>query len=158
HARRRARGRSGPAGADGHRRPVQRQRPTPQGEGGVVQQGTQGRSHAGGRRRGGCVLPMRIKDMLFDRAAVTSRVDAAKRRVLSKAGVFIRTAARTSIRKRKGSAPPGKPPHSHGGSLRRLILFGYDRANDSVVVGPVGFKDSVAPRALEHGGTTVVLS
>ena len=104
------------------------------------------------------MITMRIKDVFFDRAAVTRSVDAAKRRVLSKAGAFIRTAARTSIRKRKGSSPPGKPPHSHEGSLRRLILFGYDRANDSVVVGPVGFKNSVAPRALEHGGTTVVLS
>lgn len=104
------------------------------------------------------MITMRIKDVFFDRAAVTRSVDAAKRRVLSKAGAFIRTAARTSIRKRKGSAPPGKPPHSHEGSLRRLILFGYDRANESVVVGPVGFKNSVAPRALEHGGTTVVLS
>lgn len=104
------------------------------------------------------MITMRIKDVFFDRAAVTRSVDAAKRRVFSKAGAFIRTAARTSIRKRKGSAPPGKPPHSHEGSLRRLILFGYDRANESVVVGPVGFKNSVAPRALEHGGTTVVLS
>jgi len=101
---------------------------------------------------------MRIKDMFFDRHVVMRAMDSAKRKVLSQAGAFIRTAARTSIRKRKGSAPPGKPPHSHEGSLRRLILFGYDRANQSVVVGPVGFKNSVAPRALEHGGTTVVLS
>jgi hypothetical protein len=86
-------------------------------------------------------------------------VDGAKRKVLSKAGAFIRTAARTSIRKRKGSAPPGDPPHSHEGSLRRLILFGYDGPADSVVVGPVGFKksDPPAPSVLEHGGETVVL-
>jgi hypothetical protein len=100
---------------------------------------------------------MRIKDMFFDRAAVVRAVDGAKRKVLSKAGAFIRTAARTSIRKRKGPAPAGKPPHSHEGSLRRLILFGYDKAADSVVVGPVGFKKSVAPNVLEYGGDTVVL-
>lgn len=100
---------------------------------------------------------MRIKDLFFDRHAVIAAVDRAKRKVLSKAGAFIRTAARTSIRKRKGSAPPGAPPHSHEGSLRRLILFGYDRASDSVVVGPVGFKGSAAPSALEHGGSTTVL-
>jgi hypothetical protein len=99
---------------------------------------------------------MRIKDMFFDRHVVMAAVDNAKRKVLSKAGAFIRTAARTSIRKRKGTAPPGKPPHSHEGSLRKLILFGYDRASDSVVVGPVGFAQSTAPRALEHGGETVV--
>lgn len=102
------------------------------------------------------MITMRIKDLFFDRAAVMGAVDAAKRKVLSKAGAFIRTAARTSIRKRKGSAAPGKPPHSHEGSLRRLILFGYDRTSDSVVVGPVGFKNSTAPSALEYGGSATV--
>lgn len=101
---------------------------------------------------------MKIRDMFFDRAAVVRAVDGARRRALSKAGAFIRTAARTSIRKRKGSAPPGAPPHSHEGSLRRLILFGYDKASDSVVVGPVGFKRSTAPSVLEHGGNATVVS
>ncbi len=104
------------------------------------------------------MITMRIKDLFFDRAAVARAVDGTKRKVLSKAGAFIRTAARTSIRKRKKSAPPGSPPHSHEGSLRRLILFGYDRAADSVVVGPVGVKKSVAPKTLEHGGRTMVRS
>lgn len=36
---------------------------------------------------------MRIKDMFFDRVAVVRAVDGAKRKVLSKAGAFIRTAA-----------------------------------------------------------------
>lgn len=103
------------------------------------------------------MITMRIKDMFFDRHVVMAAVDNAKRKVLSKAGAFIRTAAKTSIRKRKGSAPPGAPPHSHEGSLRRLILFGYDKPNDSVVVGPVGFKKSEAPSVLEYGGETVVL-
>ena len=103
------------------------------------------------------MITMRIKDMFFDRAAVVRTVNGTKRKVLSKAGAFIRTAARTSIRKRKGSAPAGKPPHSHEGSLRRLILFGYDKAADSVVVGPVGFKKSTAPNVLEYGGDTIVL-
>ena len=103
------------------------------------------------------MITMRIKEMFFDRHVVIAAVDNAKRKVLSKAGAFIRTAAKTSIRKRKGSAPPGAPPHSHEGSLRRLILFGYDKPNDSVVVGPVGFKKSEAPSVLEYGGETVVL-
>lgn len=102
------------------------------------------------------MITMRIKDSFFDRHVVIAAVDKAKRKVLSKAGAFIRTAARTSIRRRKGSAPPGKPPHSHEGSLRELILFGYDRQSDSVVVGPVGFRNSEAPAALERGGMTTV--
>ncbi|MBM4369838.1 MAG: hypothetical protein FJ102_26750 [Deltaproteobacteria bacterium] len=102
------------------------------------------------------MITMRIKDLFFDRAAVIGAVDAAKRKALSKAGAFIRTAARTSIRKRKGSAPAGSPPYSHEGSLRRLILFGYDRSSDSVVVGPAGFKRSTAPNVLEYGGPATV--
>jgi len=103
------------------------------------------------------MIEMRIKSLFFDRQKVVRAVDKAKRAVLSKAGAFIRTAARTSIRKRKGSAPPGSPPHSHVGLLRRFILFGYDRTSDSVVVGPVKLnKPTEAPRVLEHGGTTTV--
>lgn len=104
------------------------------------------------------MIDMRITSLFFDRPAVVRAVDRAKRAVLSRAGAFIRQRARTSIRPRKGSAPPGSPPHSHEGSLRRLILFGYDPRSDSVVVGPVGFRGSVAPRALEFGGKTTVAS
>lgn len=101
------------------------------------------------------MIDMRIKSLFFDRQKVVRAVDSAKRAVLSKAGAFIRTVARTSIRKRKGSAPPGSPPHSHVGLLRKFILFGYDRASDSVVVGPAKLnKPNEAPRVLEHGGTT----
>ena len=103
------------------------------------------------------MITWRIKDVFFDRQAVISAVDVAKRKVLSKAGAFIRQTAKTSIRKRKGSSPPGQPPFSHEGSLRKFILFGYDRSSDSVVVGPVGFKNSTAPAVLEHGGATVVV-
>jgi len=61
------------------------------------------------------------------------------------------------MRRRKGSAPPGKPPHAHEGSLRRLILFGYDRASDSVVVGPAMLnKPGAAPSVLEFGGKTTI--
>lgn len=102
------------------------------------------------------MIDFRIKDLFFDRGKVMRAVDKAKRTVLSKAGAFIRTTAKHSIRTKKGPAPPGRPPHSHEGSLRRLILFGYDRASDSVVVGPVGFRKSTAPNVLEFGGTTQV--
>ncbi len=102
------------------------------------------------------MIDLRIKQMFFDRPKVKRAVDAARRRVLSKAGAFIRQTARTSIRKRKGTSKPGAPPHSHVGLLRRFILFGYDKQSDSVVIGPVGFRASSAPRVLERGGTTTV--
>jgi len=102
------------------------------------------------------MITMQIKSLFFDKQTVLRAVDKAKRAVLSKAGAFIRTTAKHSIRTKKGSAPAGQPPHSHEGSLRRLIYFGYDPASDSVVVGPVGFKRSTAPNVLEFGGKTEV--
>ncbi len=102
------------------------------------------------------MIDLRIKKLFFDRPKVQRATDKARRRVLSRAGAFIRQTARTSIRKRKGTSPPGSPPYSHVGLLRRLILFGYDERTDSVVVGPVKLnKQSDAPHTLEFGGTTV---
>jgi hypothetical protein len=75
--------------------------------------------------------------------------------VLSKFGAFVRQRARTSIRKRKGTSPPGQPPYSHVGLLRKFILFAYDQDRKSVVIGPTLTKEeSEAPRLLEHGGNT----
>ncbi len=102
------------------------------------------------------MITMQIKTLFFDKQTVLRAVDKAKRAVLSKAGAFIRTTAKHSIRTKKGSAPVGQPPHSHEGSLRRLIYFGYDPASGSVVVGPVGFQRSTAPNVLEFGGKTEV--
>ncbi|GIK17588.1 MAG: hypothetical protein BroJett003_25520 [Planctomycetota bacterium] len=102
------------------------------------------------------MITMQIRTLFFDKPTVLRAVDKAKRAVLSKAGAFIRTTAKYSIRTKTGSAPAGRPPHSHEGSLRRLIYFGYDPASDSVVVGPVGFKRSTAPNVLEFGGKTEV--
>lgn len=102
------------------------------------------------------MVDIRIKMLFFDRPKVAHAVDRAKRRALARAGAFIRQTARRSMRRKKGSAPPGKPPHVHEGSLRRLIFFGYDPATDSVVIGPVGFRRSTAPNVLEFGGTAIV--
>lgn len=89
----------------------------------------------------------------FDASAVIRRVDAAERRILSRFGAFVRTRARSSIRKRKKISEPGKPPSSHTGQLRRLIFFGYDFINSSVIIGPMPFRGpAVAPRLLEEGG------
>lgn len=91
----------------------------------------------------------------FDAARVLAAVSRAERRVLSKFGAFVRTRARSSIRKRKASSPPGRPPSSHEGSLRRLLFFAYDSSSRSVVVGPVPFRRGEAPALLERGGPAV---
>lgn len=100
---------------------------------------------------------MRIKQLFFDKAKVVRAVDKARRAVLSKAGAFIRTAARSSIRRRKAPSPPGKPPSSHTGLLKKFIYFGYEPDSDSVVIGPVKLnKPGAAPSVLEHGGKTLI--
>jgi len=96
------------------------------------------------------------KSAFFDRKAVTDAIDAGTRKVLSKFGAFVRTRARSSIRTRKKSSPPGQPPSSHAGDLKRLIFFAYDAVSKSLIVGPIPFRKGEAPRLLEHGGTTTV--
>jgi len=99
------------------------------------------------------MIDFKIKSLFFDRATVRDKVDAAKRRVLSRAGAFIRQTAKTSIRRRKGVSLPGSPPHSHTGLLKKFIFFGYDPRSDSVVVGPEKLpKRDDVPNTLEFGG------
>ena len=97
------------------------------------------------------------KGGFFDREKVKRSVDSGTRRVLSRFGAFVRQRARTSIRKRKGTSPPGSPPYSHVGLLRKFILFAYDPQRKSVVIGPTLTKaGSQAPRLLEYGGEVVI--
>ena len=101
-----------------------------------------------------------IKRMFFDRQAVVSKVDAATRRVLSKFGAFVRRSAKSSIRKRKKPAPPGQPPSSHTGLLKKFIFFGYDAARQSVVIGPTRLNQKgrgEAPPLLEYGGKATLV-
>ncbi len=94
------------------------------------------------------------KGMFFDRKAVTSAVDRAERRVLSRFGAFVRRGARSSIRKRKRASEPGMPPSSHTGLLKRNIFFLYEPQQSGVVIGPTLLgKGTDAPRLLEHGGS-----
>jgi hypothetical protein len=102
------------------------------------------------------MIGMVTKQMFFDTKAVMGAVDRATRKVLSKFGAFVRTAAKHSIRKRKAVSQPGSPPSSHAGHLRRLIFFGYDPTRKSVVIGPTPFRsEAEAPPLLEYGGRAV---
>lgn len=82
----------------------------------------------------------KLKDFFFDRSAVEKALDRATKKVLSKAGAFVRRRARTSMRRRKAIAPPGSPPSAHSKdpvATLKNILFGYDPARQSVIIGPV---------------------
>ena len=99
------------------------------------------------------MIGMVTKSMFFDTAKVKKAVSSGTRKVLSKFGAFVRTAARHSIRKRKAVSEPGQPPSSHVGLLRKLIYFGYDPSRKSVVIGPTPLHGTAeAPPLLEYGG------
>ncbi|TWT45019.1 hypothetical protein RAS1_14400 [Phycisphaerae bacterium RAS1] len=100
---------------------------------------------------------VQFKAGFFDRRRVTRAVDRASRRALSRAGAFIRTAARRLIRTRRRASRPGQPPSSHTGLLRRWILFAYDPARKSVVIGAALLNGArrqrkPVPSVLEFGG------
>lgn len=100
-----------------------------------------------------------VQNTFFDRKAVMDATDKATRKVLSKFGAFVMTGARRSIRKSKRPSSPGQPPRSHVGTLRRGILFGYDSAGRTVVIGPVLAEHATgAPETLEYGGRAEVTS
>lgn len=100
-----------------------------------------------------------VKRMFFDTKTVRSKTDKATRRVLSKFGAFVRQTAKRSIRKRKKTSQPGKPPSSHIGLLKKFIYFGFDVVRRSVVIGPVRLTQKgrgEAPSVLEYGGTVTM--
>lgn len=93
------------------------------------------------------------KEGFFDRAKVIGAVGKASIRVLSRFGAFVRTRARSSIRKRKKISLPGQAPSSHVGTLKDLIFFSYDQGHRSVVIGPtLSNRPSGATATLEYGG------
>lgn len=115
----------------------------------------------------------RLKEFFFDRQAIIDAVDAARIKVLSKAGAFVRRTAQQSIRegvrttkgvtRRTAPSKPGKPPKSWTGLLKNFIYFAYDPGTQTVVIGPIPLNQyhvvdgqltrGAVPRVLEEGGT-----
>ena len=110
-----------------------------------------------------------IKEWFFDREAVQKAVERGNLRALSKAGAFIRTRARSSLRRRKKPSPPGAPPSVHSRdsfATLKNILFGLEPQRQAVIIGPVGLGRSgsaatapvsgTVPNVLEFGGAISV--
>ena len=103
----------------------------------------------------------KVKSLFFDRELVKREVGKLNAAALSKIGAFVRLRARQSMRRRKSASPPGQPPSAQSRdpvATLKNILFSYDRANVSVVIGPVrlnGRQGSV-PALHEFGGTATV--
>lgn len=94
------------------------------------------------------------KQFFLDRKAVIDAVGKGNVVALARAGGYIRTLARRSMRpggKKNATAPPGTPPRYHAKNLRDLIFFAL--FGSGVRIGPVKFRKGEAPALLEFGGT-----
>lgn len=73
-------------------------------------------------------------------------------RSLGHAAAAIRLTARRSIRKRKGPAPEGSPPHTHTKRLPSSILYLVDKIRQAALIGPSHRIVGIAGAEHEHGG------
>lgn len=104
-----------------------------------------------------------VRDLFFDRERIRVRLDAQKRKRLSKAGAYVRRTARTLLR-RQTPRPAPQPPATHSPEPNlRTVLFAYDPHAETVVAGPVRLRKRLkkstqptVPALLEHGGSSEV--
>lgn len=103
----------------------------------------------------------------WNRGAVAKAIGKVNSDFLFSAGAFVRSRARSSMKKgtevngeRKPSAP-GQSPFRWGNQLYDFMLYAFDPANNSMVIGPKllggrkSGKDSTA-NVLEQGGTVEI--
>jgi hypothetical protein len=109
----------------------------------------------------------------FDSRAVQKALDKGTRKALSRYGGVVRKTAQRSMRKapqrgdvdrRTGRAkkiepsPPGQPPRSRVGFIRKFLFYVWDDLSKSVVIGPIAFgkRRPGVPELHEEGGVKVV--
>ena len=88
---------------------------------------------------------------------LSQRVRIAKDAALYRAAGFIRTAAKRSMRVRRGASRPGTPPHAHTRTGLRQIQFIVDQQAGAALIGPIKFSgsnffDQPVPYIQEFGG------
>jgi len=96
----------------------------------------------------------------FNDVEVKRRMDAGTRKALSRSGAYLRGIARRMVKhSKKVKSAPGEPPRDHARVYKASILFGLDRARQSVVIGPaklltgrVNRLGMPVPQILEQGG------
>lgn len=100
-----------------------------------------------------------FKRLFFSTDEVIAAVSKGTRKALARAAGFIRQVARRSMRPAPYGthAPPGHPPYTHQGNVRRFLYFGWLKESKTVVIGPVKLARSTdAPHTLEWSGETKV--
>jgi len=72
----------------------------------------------------------------FDADGLVAKAAKASVEVLKRMGAYVRKVARSKVRTSPKASVPGTPPHSRRGLLKRAILFGVERRERRVLVGP----------------------
>ncbi len=88
----------------------------------------------------------------FDDDAVKSAVKKGGVKALRSAGAYTRKAARNAVSRSSKASPPGSPPHTRRGLLKRSILFGVEKHRMAVVIGPAESLIGISMTAHEFGG------
>ena len=88
----------------------------------------------------------------FDADGLVALVAKASVDVLRRMGAYVRTVARRKVGSGKGASPPGSPPNSGTGALKRGILFGVEKQERTVLIGPSARFVGTSMVAHEFGG------
>lgn len=88
----------------------------------------------------------------FNEEKVLHAVRNGGNKALTRAGAYVRKAARNAVSRSKNSSSPGSPPHTRKGLLKRSILFGVEKQRQKVVIGPAYQFIGIAMTAHEFGG------
>ena len=88
----------------------------------------------------------------FDAEGLAAKVAKASVEVLKRMGAYVRTVARRKVRTSDRPSTPGTPPHSRTGALKRGILFGVEKRQQSVIIGPSEKFVGTSMTAHEFGG------
>jgi len=98
------------------------------------------------------MVGMKVRSRMDSRKVVrASRRGSIKS--LGQAGAYLRGIAKRSIKVSKDSAPAGHQPHSRKGRLKGAILFGVEKEQQRVVIGPTVTAVGRIGRTHEFGGT-----
>ena len=91
-------------------------------------------------------------EISFDEATLTARIAKVSLAILNRMGAYVRKVAQSKVKTSPNPSPPGSPPHSRKGLLRRAILFGAEPDRKRVLIGP-GFRFvGTSASAHEFGG------